>query len=276
MIERVSDAAVTGKRSDLGIRVVVGVLLVAVAIAALAAGGFAFWMLASAAALLMIGEWAGLAKVPRWKVTLSVAVLALVLVNSRWLISDPLRSDLFPGRVLVILFGLVAIGAVVLAAASLSPRLGAGLLYAGLPTTGLIYLRDQPHGLWLALWTLAVVWATDIGAYFAGRVIGGAKLAPSISPNKTWSGLGGGVLAAAAAGATIASTGGLSPRLLLLGAPMAVLAQAGDLYESWLKRRAGVKDSGRLLPGHGGILDRLDGLVPVAVAVALLAMLGWL
>ena len=275
MTERASGVP-GARRSDLGTRAAAGVVMVAVALAALWAGGLGFWMLASAAALLMIGEWAGLARASRWKVTLSIAVLALALVNSRWLISDPLRTDLFPGRVLLMLYGIVAIGAVLLAIVALSPRLGAGLLYVGLPAVSLVYLRDQPHGLWLALWTFAVVWATDIGAYFAGRAIGGPRLAPVISPNKTWAGLGGGALVALAVGAGIASAAGLSPRLLVLGAPMAVLAQLGDLYESWLKRRAGVKDSGSILPGHGGVLDRLDGLVPVAVVVAILTMLGWL
>jgi phosphatidate cytidylyltransferase len=126
----------------------------------------------------------------------------------------------------------------------------------------------------LALWTLVVVWSTDIGAYFAGRGIGGPKLSPAISPNKTWAGLGGGVAAALAGGYGLATVLSLPTPLLWLGAPMAVLAQTGDLFESWLKRRAGVKDSGRILPGHGGVLDRLDGLVPVAVAVASLLMLG--
>ncbi len=265
----------TQRKSDLGTRAAAGLVMIAVALAALWAGGIAFWLLASAAAMLMIGEWAGLVRSPRWQVTLAIVLVASVMVAGRWLISDPLRTDLYPGRVLVMMFGLAAIGAVALAAGSRNARLGAGLLYAGLPALSLVYLRDQPHGLWLALWTLAVVWATDIGAYFAGRAFGGPKLAPAISPAKTWSGSGGGMLAALIVGAAIATQAAM-PRLLLLGAPMAVLAQAGDLFESWLKRRAGVKDSGQLLPGHGGVLDRLDGLVPVAVAVALLLMLGWL
>lgn len=263
------------RKSDLGTRALAGVVMIAIALAALWAGGIAFWLLASAAAMLMIGEWAGLVRAPRWQVTLAIVLLASVMVAARWLISDPLRTDLYPGRVLIMMFGFALVGAAALIAGSRSPRLGAGLLYAGLPALSLVYLRDEPHGLWLALWTLAVVWATDIGAYFAGRAIGGPKLAPAISPAKTWSGLGGGIVAALLVGAVIATRAD-APRLLLLGAPMAVLAQAGDLFESWLKRRAGVKDSGALLPGHGGVLDRLDGLVPVAVAVALLLMLGWL
>ena len=263
------------RRSDFGTRAVAGMIMIAVALTALWAGGIAFWLLASAAAMLMMAEWAGLFRAPRWQVSLAIVLIASVMVASRWLISDPLRADADAGRALMIMFGLALVGAVALAAGARSPLVGAGLLYAGLPASSLLYLRDAPQGFWLALWTLAVVWATDIGAYFAGRAIGGPKLAPAISPAKTWSGLAGGVVAALLVGAAIGQAAQM-PRLLLLGAPMAVLAQAGDLFESWLKRRAGVKDSGTLLPGHGGVLDRLDGLVPVAVAVASLLMLGWL
>lgn len=148
--------------------------------------------------------------------------------------------------------------------------------YVGLPLVALLVLRDRADGFLLTLWTFIAVWATDIGAYFAGRAIGGPKLAPRISPSKTWAGLGGGVAAAWGAGALVASQGQLPAALLYLGAPMAVLAQAGDLFESWLKRRAGVKDSGTLLPGHGGVLDRLDGLVPVAIVMGALVAWGWL
>jgi phosphatidate cytidylyltransferase len=149
---------------------------------------------------------------------------------------------------------------------------GAGILYAGLPGLALIFLRHQPAGAVLVIWTLAIVWATDIAAYFAGRTFGGPKIAPAISPSKTWAGLLGGMTAAAAAGGLLAAEFdlGFAPWLGAgLGAGLAVAAQAGDFFESSLKRRAGVKDSGTLLPGHGGVMDRLDGLVPVSVLVAL-------
>lgn len=143
-----------------------------------------------------------------------------------------------------------------------------GIPYLLLPAFGLLLLRID--GFQITLWTMAVVWATDIGAYFAGRAIGGPKIAPSISPSKTWAGLAGGMIAAAVVGMLLADR----PSILWLGAPMAVLAQAGDFFESWLKRRAGVKDSGKILPGHGGALDRLDGLVPVASVMGLLLLYG--
>jgi phosphatidate cytidylyltransferase len=126
------------------------------------------------------------------------------------------------------------------------------------------------------LWIIGIVWATDTAAYFAGRPIGGPKLAPRISPNKTWAGLAGGVLASAAIGVVFAlSTSILTPWLVVfISAGMAVVEQAGDLFESWVKRRFGVKDSGTLIPGHGGVLDRVDGLLAVATSVAILTMLS--
>ncbi len=148
-----------------------------------------------------------------------------------------------------------------------------GSLYILLPQLALITIRQQGRG--LLLWTLFLVWATDSGAYFAGRLIGGPRLAPRLSPKKTWSGLGGGMTAAALVGWSMAPAGAVAAeRLAALSAVLAVLAQAGDLAESGLKRYFGVKDSSHLIPGHGGVLDRLDGLLVVAPAVALLALFG--
>lgn len=145
----------------------------------------------------------------------------------------------------------------------------------------LLWLRHQPaHGRETILWVLACIWATDIGAYFVGRAAGGAKLAPRISPGKTWAGLVGGMAWAAVASAAIGYAFGLGETvpLAVAGAALAVVGQAGDLLESAAKRRAGVKDSGHLIPGHGGLLDRIDGLMAVLVAVGiarLLAGAGW-
>lgn len=150
-----------------------------------------------------------------------------------------------------------------------------GFIYALLPALALLWIRDRgAQGLELLLWVFIVTWSTDIGAYVAGRAIGGPKLAPAISPNKTISGLFGGIVSAGLAGFAWVQAVQL-PTLLIWVAPLlAVAAQAGDLFESWMKRRAGVKDSGTWLPGHGGALDRLDGLVPVAIITALLVIGG--
>jgi phosphatidate cytidylyltransferase len=152
-----------------------------------------------------------------------------------------------------------------------------GFVYALLPALALLWVRDRADdGLALLLWIFLVTWATDIGAYFVGRAFGKAKLAPSISPNKTTAGLYGGMAAATLfAGAWVLAAD--LPRTLIVLAPIfAFIAQLGDLFESWMKRRAGAKDSGGMLPGHGGVFDRLDGLVPVAVMTAAIQLAGWL
>ena len=146
----------------------------------------------------------------------------------------------------------------------------AGIPYAVLPAIALLWIRERDaHGLELLLWVFIVTWSTDIGAYFVGRRLGKRKLAPSISPGKTVEGLYGGMAAATLAGGAWTLAMGLGKPLLVLAPLFALAAQSGDLFESWMKRRAGVKDSGSWLPGHGGVLDRVDGLVPVAVLTAL-------
>ena len=151
----------------------------------------------------------------------------------------------------------------------------AGFFYALIPALALLWIRERDAlGLALLVWTFIVTWSTDIGAYFAGRRFGRRKLAPTISPGKTVEGLYGGIAAAAVLGGAWALATGLGTALLLLAPVLAVAAQSGDLFESRMKRRAGVKDSGTWLPGHGGVLDRLDGLVPVAVLTAAAQLLG--
>jgi phosphatidate cytidylyltransferase len=147
-----------------------------------------------------------------------------------------------------------------------------GFLWITLPSIAFVYLRDLPQGgLAITVWLLLLVWATDIAAFIAGRTIGGPKLAPSISPKKTWAGLAGGVFGAALIGLAVGNM--LQPsrwwQIALLSAMLAVVEQMGDLAESYAKRRFGAKDSSRLIPGHGGFLDRLDGMLVVAFAMAL-------
>jgi len=157
-----------------------------------------------------------------------------------------------------------------------------GFIYALVPALALLWIRERfqvngaPLGAELLLWVFITTWSVDIGAYFAGRTIGGPKLAPAISPNKTWAGLVGGMIAAALFGGLWVYLLQLPHILYWLAPPFAVAAQLGDLFESWIKRRAGVKDSGTWLPGHGGALDRLDGLVVVATLTAAAMMAGWL
>lgn len=153
-----------------------------------------------------------------------------------------------------------------------------GVLYIGLAGVALIHLRgDAAVGRWNVLFLFLVVWASDIGAYVAGRRFGGPKLAPAISPNKTWSGAAGGLISAllVALLAVAAIEGGAPPvsRVALLAILLGITAQAGDLFESWIKRRFQVKDSSALIPGHGGLLDRLDAVLTAAPIAALLGVL---
>ena len=151
-----------------------------------------------------------------------------------------------------------------------------GALYATLPLAAMLWMQGGEGGSFIILWLFAVVWFSDIGAFAVGRTVGGAKLAPAISPSKTWSGAVGGLLSSALFGATLA------PFLLdcgmLAGALMAALvgiaAQIGDLLESWVKRRWNAKDSGKLIPGHGGLMDRLDSLAVAAPVFALIVLAG--
>lgn len=159
-----------------------------------------------------------------------------------------------------------------------------GLVYLFLAAVTLIALRRE--GLAVALEVLLMVIAVDIGAYFAGRALGGAKIAPKISPSKTWAGLGGGILAAALTHAAVmpwtyvnyatSGAGRIAAFSLFAGLVVAVIAQAGDFFESWMKRRAGVKDSGSLLPGHGGLFDRVDGLLAVLFVASIPTIAGML
>jgi phosphatidate cytidylyltransferase len=251
-------------RSSLGSRIVVGGFLAVVAAADIWIGGTAFAIMIAAFVCLVFWEWGAMHQTPRpWRLA-GVAVLVGVSVLSA-------RGDALDA---LLLLALAFVTLLLLSAATrLSGKrlLSTGLLYAGLPAIALIWMRDRPDGFPLVMWAMGLVWATDTFAYVAGRAIGGPKLWPSVSPNKTWAGLVGGVAAAALFSFLFArlSTLAIEPMTAaFLGAGLAIVAQGGDLFESWLKRRAGVKDSGRLLPGHGGIMDRVDGLVPVSCVVA--------
>jgi phosphatidate cytidylyltransferase len=151
-----------------------------------------------------------------------------------------------------------------------------GIPYIGIGGFSLLWLRLQPaEGLSATLFLVAVIWSTDIGAYLAGRFIGGAKLAPRISPGKTWSGSLGGLVIGGIVGALMAhfADWGIALAALFAALLLSLCAQAGDLLESAIKRKLGVKDSGRTIPGHGGLFDRLDGFLAAAPVAVILAVL---
>lgn len=152
-----------------------------------------------------------------------------------------------------------------------------GILYIAPAAAMLMLMREGERGFADVLTLIALVAAIDIGAYFTGRALGGPKIAPAISPSKTWAGLLGGILGATAVLTLSAKLSDAAPawwQVLGLAVLAAVVAQSGDFFESWMKRRAGVKDSGKLIPGHGGLFDRVDGLLAVSFLAALLAGLS--
>jgi phosphatidate cytidylyltransferase len=246
-------------------RIISAVLMAPVALAAAWWGGWAFAALAALAAAVMGWEWQRIVTGGRYDtagVAASVAAAAACLLA----VVAPLPA-----------LGLVAAGAA-LAVLLERDRRGwmlAGALYAGWPAVALVWLRgDAAAGRAVLFWVLLAVWATDIGAYAAGRLIGGPLLAPRVSPKKTWAGLLGGMASAAAVGLFAGpALGAVSPYGLAAGgALLAVIAQAGDLLESWVKRRWGVKDASNVIPGHGGVMDRVDGLLAAALAVAMVTL----
>ena len=249
--------------SELRTRSVVGMALVAVALGALLAGGIIFWTLLVVAGVLMQGEWGDLTgadmqqrKAAMFAVSIPLALLCPLAAGIDWPVLIAGAGAFF-----------------FVAFTSRNIKLALGIPYVCVPVVALMFLRGQApyaYGLLLAFWALGLVWATDIGAYFAGRSIGGPKLAPRVSPSKTWSGLGGGVLAALLTGFLLYRFADLPIQLAAASGLLAVAAQLGDLLESAMKRRAGVKDSSNLLPGHGGVMDRLDGVVAAAPFAALL------
>lgn len=261
-----TDTPAAKRPSDLLVRAVAGLAMIAVALVALTIGGIVFWLLCAIAAVFMMAEWSDLHGVPLRDKRLGQYALFVPLA---------LMSPWGAGPYFLAL-GLLVGAAFFLVIVTGRRALALGALYVGLPVLALLLIREQPEGMIYTIWALALVWACDIGAYFAGRTIGGPKLAPVISPNKTWAGLIGGVVLASLLGVAMHYQYALPLRLTLATPLLAALAQMGDLYESWLKRRAGVKDSGTILPGHGGVLDRLDGIVPVAPVAALLVVLPML
>lgn len=228
-----------------------------------------FEVLLAVVAVILAWEWTRLCGAER--VLETTAIIAGVVLATIALMVGGFGLAAYAGLVL---------GALGLAALDRGPRrlwLAAGVLYIGVPLVAFAWLRaDSAYGRMIALWLLAVVWATDIGAYAFGRLIGGPKLIPRISPKKTWAGLIGGVACATAAGAVAASllAPEAVPTLALWSAGVGLVSQIGDMAESGIKRHFNVKDMGTLIPGHGGLFDRVDALLAAIVLVALVHWAG--
>jgi phosphatidate cytidylyltransferase len=249
--------------ADLRPRFISAALLAPLALACLWVGQGAWAVLVMLATAGLGLEWARLcaarpARLPGLLVPLA-AILPVVAATAGW------------PRIGVVL---LAAGFALCWAVSRRWVLASGIIYVGAAGLALIWLReDAAAGRINVLFLVLVIWASDIGAYAAGRLLGGPRLAPAISPGKTWSGAAGGLLAAMAVGLAVAlAAPGLPLRTALVAGALGVVSQAGDLLESAIKRRFGVKDTGRLIPGHGGLLDRLDGVLAAAPAAAVLAI----
>jgi phosphatidate cytidylyltransferase len=242
-----------------------------VAIALVIAGGWIFGLFLAVMTILMAVEWTRLSAA---RFGGEYGRAAGALAGGVGLVATLVAASGRPGVALACVTIGTAVGILVaLARGAAAGWTAIGVALIGLPAIALVWLRSLPDiGLGATLWLLIVVWTTDGLAYLVGRQFGGPRLAPAISPGKTWSGLGGGVVGAGVASLVVASVLG-SERLAHaagLGAAFAIIAQVGDLAESMLKRRAGVKDSGTLIPGHGGVLDRVDGLLLTAPALSVL------
>jgi len=250
------------RTGELGKRVISAIVMGTAAIGAAWLGGIVFLAVWLMAAVLVWWEWTGVIKAVPRPLLIGVGTVALVCMGVALALDAA-----------AIAFVCAVIGGGVAMAAVQERRVwaGAGVFYAALILIPAVMLRDDAgFGLTAIFWLFAVVWAQDTGAYFAGRFFGGPKLAPAISPNKTWSGAAGGMAAGIAAGIAILYLSGAAVRPMHVVVSIAVIASAmlGDLLESWIKRHFGAKDSGALIPGHGGAMDRLDGFV-VAATVAL-------
>lgn len=266
-----------GTGGDLILRIASAAVLVPLALAFAYLGGAPFAVFWGIAAVVVVWEWTLLVVGDRRRTILVVAVVTVMLTTalaaSAADVADTLRTTRLAAALIVLAIGMVA------AAALAPPGRGAwmaiGMPYAGAVAIAPIVLRaDTDLGLVAMLYLFAVVWATDIAAYFAGRAIGGPKLAPRLSPKKTWSGSLGGIVGAVAAGTLVVAFGdiGYIGAAAVVAIMLCVVAQVGDLFESSLKRRFGAKDSGFLIPGHGGLMDRLDGFVAAAVLAGIIGL----
>lgn len=276
--------AVTARRvadtrfSGFFVRLVSGLVLAGLALAMVHAGGLWFTALVALAVALMALEWpalclAGAGRTPLWRPAPPFAALLFVAVVAGAFLFAVIGR---PGAALFAA-GTGAAAVALVARGRVGDRviLGLGVPYIIAPAVALLWLARPPGGEWQVYWLFAVVWASDIGGYAAGKTLGGPRLAPKISPGKTWAGFAGGTVLAALAAAAFSAMAGNTLRLAALGVAVSLASQAGDLLESAVKRRFEVKDSGCIIPGHGGVFDRLDGLLAAAVALAaILAVAG--
>lgn len=251
-------------------RALYGALLALVAVLVTLAGGYVFAGFIALGALAAAREWHRMVGPSRWAREYCVSAAA---ITAAIVVAALFPPNAWPAAILVS-GGLLAAGMAATRGGSVAWS-GLGPLYIGIPAWSLVALRlDVPHAEWIVLGTFLVIWSADTGALVVGRLLGGPKLIPSLSPNKTWAGLAGGLLLPALLGSvTVAALGGSAGRAFALALLLALAGHIGDLFESWVKRRVGRKNSGELIPGHGGVLDRIDSTLFVAPLVSVLVFL---
>jgi phosphatidate cytidylyltransferase len=259
-------AGVKPESSNLWMRVLAAAVMAPLAILLAWAGGWFWAALATLAAIGMYVEWLAIVGVAQ-RSRLAASGVAALLIAGICLALE--RQD---GALVVYGIGLVAV-ALLTRGDRRWPV--SGLFYAAAAQMAAVLVRQDPVWGWSALlFVMLIVWATDIGGYFAGRAIGGPKLWVRVSPKKTWAGAVGGLTGSLIVAAGFAASGiGRMASMLLLAAVLSVVSQLGDLFESAVKRRFGVKDSSHLIPGHGGVLDRIDGFVAAIVLAAIIGVL---
>ena len=253
---------------ELALRVCSALVLVPLALGAAYLGGWPFAVLWGLAAMVVLWEWNSLVAGSDQRIVLTTGGASLALAIALVLTGHLLAA--------VIVLAISTLGVASLAPAKRRTWIAAGVPYAGaLGVAPIVVRSDNGEGFLAVIFLFAVVWTTDIAAYFAGRAIGGPKLMPRVSPNKTWSGAIGGTLAAVVVALALAKVTALTGlfAIAMLAVILSICAQGGDLFESFLKRRFGAKDSGHLIPGHGGLMDRLDGFVTASVVAALIGLL---
>jgi phosphatidate cytidylyltransferase len=259
--------AVGPRGNELVLRICSALVLIPLAIGTSYVGGWTFAVFWGVAAVGVLWEWTSLVAGSDRRSALMTGAAALLLAFAL------VASGRHLAAVIVLAMGTLAAAAV--ARAERRIWVAGGIPYAGALGVAPVVLRsDGPDGFLAMMFLFAIVWSTDIVAYFVGRALGGPKLMPRVSPKKTWSGAIGGTVAAIVVAVAVAKAAALTGlfAIAMLAVVLSVFAQGGDLFESFLKRRFDAKDSSHLIPGHGGLMDRLDGFVTASVVAALIGL----